>query len=251
MKKWQKTGLALVFWLGVWFLAAFIINKELLVPSPLLVLSRIGKLMVTKAFWLKTGITLLRIIGGFAAGTIIGSLFAVLSAASDVADAIITPFIRMIRSTPVTSFILLVMLFFSYTFVPVFIAALIVAPVLYSNLLEGIKETDKGLLEVGKVYRFGIKKTVRFIYLPSVKPYFISGAVTALGLAWKSGIAAEVLALPANAIGREIYYSKIYLETPDLFAWTVVVIVFSIAFEKLFGLFTGNRKKREEAGNED
>lgn len=247
----MKTGIALVFWFGVWFVAALIIDKELLVPSPVLVLSRIGALIVTKAFWLKTGATLLRVLGGFVLGTVAGSVFSVLTSVSDIADAIITPFIRMIRSTPVTSFIILVMLFISYTLVPVFIAALLVAPILYLNLREGIKETDKGLLEVARMYRFGKKKTIKVVYLPSLRPYFISGAVTALGLAWKAGITAEVLALPSKAIGREIYYSKLYLETPDLFAWTVVVIVFSLIFEKLFEVIVKRTKKREEADNDN
>lgn len=251
MNKWLRTAIALVFWFGVWFAVAAIINKELLVPSPVVVFGRILKLFVKKEFYLKTGVSLLRVLGGFLGGTLAGTLLAVLASISEIADAIITPFVRIIRSTPVTSFIILVMLFISYTLVPVFIAALLVTPILYMNLREGINETDKALLEVAEVYRFGTKKTVRFVYLPSVKPYFVSGAVTSLGLAWKAGIAAETLSLPKNAIGAEIYYSKLYLETPDLFAWTVVVVVFSLIFEKLFEILVKNKKKKEAAKDED
>ncbi len=251
MIRFLKALFATCFWVGVWALASRAVGKELLIPSPLVVLSRIGGLVVTKPFWIKTGVSLLRVLGGFAAGLIGGTVLSVLASVSEIAEALITPFIRIIRSTPVTSFIILVMLWISYTFVPVFIAGLLVTPIIYMNLREGIIETDRNLLEVAGIFRFGKWKTVKVVYIPSVKPYFVSAAVTSLGLAWKAGIASEVLSLPSNSVGREIYYSKLYLETPDLFAWTVVVVIFSFFFEKLFEIFVKNRKKEKEAVKEN
>ncbi len=251
LQKTVRTIIAAVFWIGVWALAARAVNKELLIPSPLVVLSRVGGLVTGKTFWIKTGVSLLRVFGGFFVGCFSGALLAVLSSVSKMADAIITPFIRIIRSTPVTSFIILVMLWLSYTYVPVFISGLLVTPIMYMNLREGINETDTQLLEVAKIFRFGRLKTVRIVYIPSVKPYFVSAAVTSLGLAWKAGIASEVLCLPTNSVGREIYYSKLYLETPDLFAWTVVVVVFSFFFEKLFEKVVKKRKKEAVKKDED
>lgn len=245
-RKIIKVVVATIFWIGIWFLAASLISKELIFPSPVTVIQRLGNLVGEGVFWRKTFLSLLRVLGGFVTGCIFGTLLAVLSAVSEWADAIITPFVRMIRSTPVTSFIILVMLWISYDFVPVFIAGLMVAPVMFMNLKEGISETDKGLLEVARVFRFDRKKTVKTVYFPSVKPYFVSGAVTSLGLAWKAGIAAEVICLPSSAIGREMYYSKLYLETPDLFAWTVVVVIFSYIFEKLLAKLMKEAKLEKE-----
>ncbi len=239
--------IAAAFWLGVWWAAAAYVNKELLIPEPLVVIKRIAYLVTTGTFWTKTGISFLRVLTGFATGCVFGTLLAVLATISDIAEAVITPFIRVLRSTPVTSFIILVMLWLSYTFVPVFIAALLVAPIIFMNLREGISETDVKLLEVAKVFGFGKMKTIQKVYIPSVKPYFVSAAVTSVGLAWKVGIAAEVLCLPSNSVGREIYYSKMYLETPDLFAWTVIVIFFSFCLEKLFGLLVKKRKEEHDA----
>lgn len=246
LKKWQKISIAALFWVVVWFVAAAAVGKELLIPSPVVVVSRLGKLIFEKEFWFKTLISLLRVLGGFAAGCLTGVILAITASISGVAQSIISPFIRIIRATPVTSFIMLIMLWIGYSFVPVFIAALLVTPIVFSNLCEGIHETDRQLLEVAKVYKFGKLKTVKTVYIPSVKPYFISAAVTSLGLAWKAGIAAEVLCLPSDAIGREIYYSKLYLETPDLFAWTVVVIIFSILFEKIFEKIVKKGAKKDD-----
>lgn len=248
--KLVKAVIACVFWIGIWFIAAEAVGKELLIPMPLTVLKRLAGLVKTGDFWIKTGISLLRIIGGFVTGLVAGTVLAVLAAVSEYADAVITPFIRIIRSTPVTSFILLVMLWISYSFVPLFIASLLVTPIVYMNLREGISETDKSLLEVAQVFKFTKVKTLRLVYIPSIRPYFVSAAVTSLGLAWKAGIAAEVICLPSASVGREIYYSKLYLETPDLFAWTLVVILFSFVFEKLFEILVKNKKK-EAAKNDE
>ena len=115
-------------------------------------------------------------------------------------------------------------------------------PVVWGNLSRGIQETDPQLLEMAKAYRFSSFKTIRLIYIPSLHPYFLSAITTAMGLAWKSGVAAEVLCLPKQAIGTQIYNTKLYLEIPDLFAWTVVVILLSLALEKLLRVVLGRGK---------
>ena len=239
--------IVLIFWLGIWTVASLKINQELLIPSPLVVVRHLIDIVRGPDFFPVIGTSLLRVLGGFLTGCLVGVILAVLCSVSVVLNALLYPAVRIISSIPVTSFIILVMLWIPYTYVPVFIAALLVTPVVFGNVTAGIQETDKSLLEVTKVYRFTRFKTLRYLFVPSVLPYFYSGALTALGLAWKAGIAAEVLALPKKAIGANMYYSKLYLETADLFAWTLVVVLFSFCFEKLMQHFMKKRKKQEAA----
>lgn len=245
-----KNTAGFVFWICVWLLVARIADKELIVPYPLTVLKRLIFLSTKSFFWQITFTSLLRILAGFVAGCIMGSVFGAVSAFYPFFEMIIKPFIRMIRSTPVTSFIILVMLWIGYSFVPVFIAGLLVMPIMYMNIYDGIKGTDKGLLEVAQLYSFGKGKTFKTIYIPSIRRCFISGAVTSLGLAWKAGIAAEVICRPTKAIGTKIYFSKADLETPDLFAWTIVVILFSFLFEKIVENVAKKVLKEKEAEND-
>ena len=218
-------------------MAAHAVNQELLIPSPFVVAKHLYAIMHSGTFLKVIGTSLFRVLGGFACGCFAGVILAVLCSASGILDALLYPLVRIVNSVPVTSFIILVMLWLPYTYVPVFISALLVTPIVFGNVRTGIQETDKGLLEVAKMYCFGLRKTLMKVYIPSVLPYFRSGALTALGLAWKAGIAAEVLALPKNAIGSGMYYSKLYLETADLFAWTAVVVAFSFLFEKMMQYF--------------
>ena len=117
---------------------------------------------------------------------------------------------------------------------PVFAACIMVIPIVWGNVKKGMDEVDPLLWEVTAVYQFPFCKKMKVLYLPAVMPYFAAGCMTALGLSWKAGIAAEVLCRPALSIGNEIFLSKSYLETADLFAWTAVVVVFSVYIEKIF-----------------
>ena len=236
------------FWLGVWQLAAMGVDShlngkgnELLMPYPATVFASLMELMGEKAFLLSVCSSLGRIVLGLAMGAAAGSALAGLTCASRWADRLLSPAIRVLRATPVASFILLVVLWTDKNFVPVVIAALMVIPVVWGNLSRGIRETDPQLLELARAYRFSRWKTVHLIYLPCLRPYFSSAITTATGLAWKSGVAAEVLCLPSSAMGTQIFNTKYYLEIPDLFAWTAVVVTLSLILEKLLRTLLGRK----------
>jgi NitT/TauT family transport system permease protein len=125
-----------------------------------------------------------------------------------------------------------------------------VTPIVWGNVTSGIQKTDKRLLEMAHSYRFGSVKTVRRVYIPSVMPYFTAACTTGLGLAWKAGIAAEVLANTKLSIGGQIYNSKIYIETADLFAWTVVVIIMSVILEWLMMRFVKTVGRKYNVGSD-
>lgn len=242
-KKSFRKLLAVVFWLAVWYLAAWCVElhvegrgNELLLPYPHTVVSSLGNLWLQAKFFTSVLQTLLRILGGLMVGILAGSVLAVFTCGSIWLESLLAPAIRVIRATPVTSFILLILLWTGRENVPVIISALMVLPVIWENLSQGIRSTDTQLLEMAAAYRYSPLKTIILIYLPSIRPYFSAAATTAMGLAWKSGVAAEVLCLPKFAMGTQIYQSKLYLEVPDLFAWTLVVVLLSILLEKLLAL---------------
>ena len=233
------------FWLAVWCLAAACVDQPLLVPSPIAVLRRLGELAAAPLFWRSTLVSLLRIFCGALAGTILGTLCAVLTSRFRLADWILAPAIRLVRATPVASFIILVLLWVSTGKVPGVISALMVLPVVWESVSAGIRSVDPQLLELARSYQFSRRKLICYVYLPAVRPHFAAGVCTAIGLAWKSGVAAEVLCLPKAAIGTQVYYSKIYLETPSLFAWTAVVIVLSMLLERIVRRLLGVKGGRK------
>lgn len=234
MKKLQKIVIPLAFWLAVWELASLAAGRELLLPPPLRVGERLLALAQTADFWLDLGATLGRVFLGLAWGALMGTVLAFLTHFSPWLDRLISPAVRVVRATPVVSFILLVYLWVPRWAIPWVIAGLMVLPVVWGALSSGLENIDGKLLEFARAYRFSRLKTLRLVYLPALRPHFSAGLLTAFGLAWKSGVAAEVLCPPARAIGSRIQQAKLGLETADLFAWTLAIIVLSLALEGLF-----------------
>lgn len=230
---WAAKFLTAAFWLCIWQAVYLCVGQEILVVSPACVLQRLFQLAAEQTFWLTVLGSILRILSGFLFGMVLGILLAVPAARSKACRTLIRPVVSIIKATPVASFIILALVWMHSELVPAFSASLIVFPVVWENVLEGIEKTDAGLLQMSRMFCFGTAKTVCRVYLPSVMPYFTAACTTSLGLAWKSGVAAEVLSNLPFSIGGFIYDSKIYLETADLFAWTAVVILLSVLFEHL------------------
>lgn len=233
IKKFIMTLAVLLFWIGVWQVAYMLIEKEILVVSPLQVLTRLFELSKTKSFWKSIGCTFLRICSGYLFGVCFGTTLAVLTSSISFFKKLFYPIISLVKATPVVSFIILALVWIKKNGVPVFITFLIVLPIIWANVSEAIDNTDKGMLEMAKMFHFGRLKTIKTIYIHSVLPYFAAGCTTAMGLAWKAGVAAEVIAIPQSSIGYHLYRSKINIETADLFAWTLVVIILSVILERI------------------
>lgn len=221
------------FWMLVWQLAYRLVHQEILLVSPLQVFRRLCELAVEPAFWKTVAFSFLRIMSGFGLALAAGTVLAVAAASSRVLDALMQPLLRIIKATPVASFVILALIWLKSSRLAVFTSFLMVLPIIWGNLVQGIRKTDPQLLEMGRAFGFGPVKTLLQIYLPSVLPYLVAAGTTGMGLAWKAGIAAEVLGTPKNSIGKYLYESKIYLEIPDLFAWTAVVILLSMLLEEL------------------
>ena len=234
MKSLLKRSAVAAAWLALWQILYLTLGRAIILPSPLSVARRIAELIITLPFWRNIAASLIRILTGYLSAIITGAAVGMLTARSKVMDAFLSPLSRIIRSTPVASFIMLLFLFLTKERIPTVTSFLMVMPVVWSNVYAGITGTDVKLLEMAKVFRLSFPDTLRHIYIPAIMPFFMAAAKAGMGLAWKAGIAAEVLASPSLGIGTELYNAKIYLETADLFAWTAVIIAISVALERLF-----------------
>lgn len=235
----NKTIFSWLFWFGVWEVASRIIDSKIFLPAPHLVLVRLFELFTEQVFYKSIAFTFTRIAQGFFLGAIIAVVLSVIAYRSELSEILLKPLMLTIKSVPVASFIILVLIWFSSKNLSVLISFLMVLPVVYTNVLQGLKSTDKNLIEMAKVYKISVYKRIRFIYLFEVFPYFKSAITVAIGLSFKAGIAAEVIGMPSNSIGEQIFNSKIYLDTITLFSWTIVVLLLSLVFEKIVILSLG------------
>ncbi len=222
------------FWLLVWWILYLLIARPVILDSPAQTFLTLLTLLIEKAFWSKVALSLLRILLGLAIGCVAGVVLSVFTSRSKAVYELFKPILTLAKTVPVVSFIMLLWLaFFKYKGVmPVVISALMVFPIIWSDMTIAQKTMDNKLLEMANCCA---KPFDVFLYvrLPHMFPYFISGISTSIGMAWKAGIAAEVICSPIDSIGREIHNARANLEADVLFAWTAVVVVLSIFLEFL------------------
>lgn len=234
-RRWVQNALAVLFWLCMWQAASMAVASSLILVSPLAVLKTLAGLLPTAAFWGTVGQSAARILAGFFLGLFAGLGLACLAAARAFVRVLLHPLVLAVKSVPVASFTVLALFWLKDAAnLSLFIAFLMVLPVVYANTLEALLSVDASLPEMARVFRLGTWRTARYIYAPAAAPGVRAACRVGLGLCWKSGVAAEVIGITTGSLGEMLYRAKLLLSAADLFAWTFVIILLSFGFEKLF-----------------
>lgn len=223
----------LAFWLAIWQIVAVAINQDIVLTSPIQTIQTLFSLAQLREFWVSIGLSLLRIFVGGALAFTFGFLLAFLSFKYKLVKLLFEPLISTIKSIPVASFVILLLIWVRTPYLSISISFLMALPIIYIAVLEGLLGTDQKLIEMANVYQIHGWYRVKAIYLSQLMPSLKTATSLAMGFCWKSGIAAEVIGLPTFSIGEHLYNAKVYLDTPALFAWTLVVIVMSVLGEKI------------------
>ena len=225
--------LAVAFWIAVWQGVSLAVGSEILVASPARTFGALLSLLREGAFYRAVLGSLMRICAGFALALALGIALGALSFVVGWVRALLHPVVSVVKATPVASFVILALIWISSKNLSIFISFLMVFPIMYENMLAGLESADAKLLEMVQVFHLSRMARIRAIYLPAAYPFLLSAARLSLGMCWKSGIAAEVIGQPRQSIGAELNQAKLFFNTPDLFAWTVTIIVVSVVFERL------------------
>lgn len=230
--KLQHTA-GILFWILLWQIGALLSGNALILPSPLQTLGAFAELIARPDFYYTLSATLVRVFAGVFFSLLAGFALGIASAFSSWVRAVLEPFVSVVRSVPVVSVIILLNLWLGSALVPLFVCFLVCFPIAWTNALEGVRATDSQLVEMAQFYRVPFLRQLHRLYLPALKPYFTASVMNGAGMGWKATVTAEVLAAAIPSIGMRLYYSKIYLETPELFAWTLAVVLCSMGIESL------------------
>lgn len=226
-----KRAGVLLFYLLLWAMLARAVDSPLLLPSPAAVFSRFVSLLPLPAFWLSLWGTLLRTLAAYGLGILAAVLLAALCCRFRAADALLSPLLSAVRATPVTSFIVLALVWLSSARVPVLTGFLMTLPVVHAALVTAVRGIDPKLLEMARMYRLGPAGVLWHVAVPAAAPAFVDSCLSAIGLCWKAVVAAEVIGVPKLAVGSRLYEAKIYLETDALLAWTATIVLVSVCLE--------------------
>ena len=228
-----ERAFALLFWLAVWQISALVIGQKILLVTPLEALRCFLAMLPQPAFWARVIFSALRILAGFGLAVLGAFLLATLARSHRMLAALIELPLQAIKATPVASFIILALLWVSSRQLSVLISFFMALPILYSAVQTGLDAADPALLEMAQVFRMGLCARIRAIWLPGLLPAFRRGCSVALGICWKSGIAAEVIGLPGGSMGEALYRAKITLSTAEVFAWSIAIVLLSAVLERL------------------
>ena len=234
----------ITFWTLVWYLAAFLLNSPLLLPTPHETLFALGELLITTEFYTVVLFTVVRVLLGLLFGIFVGIILAIICYRFDFLKNIISPAISVLRATPVATFVVLlyVLLKGNSSALSIVIAFVMVMPIVWQNTLDGFKSIPLDLIEVADVYELSFNRRFSVLIMPVLSRYIFPAIITSVGLAWKSEIAAEIIAYTKNSIGMYINDAKTFSLAPTLYAWTIVIICFSFILEGIAKMLLGDKK---------
>lgn len=247
-KQTRNRIFAVLFALLLWQIAAMCVDQSILLASPLDVLKRLCSIWRIENFWSTIWFSFYHIAGGFLIALVLGIVLAALAGRFPLVETLLWPFMVTVKTVPVASFVVICLIWLSAQDLSVFISFLIVLPVVYGNVLQGIKSENRGMTELGQVLRMPFLRRLGYIHIPQLKTFILSACSTALGMAWKAGVAAEIIGIPDGSMGKQLYFAKIYLDTDDLLCWTLIIVIISVLFEKLFMYLLKSGFRRLERG---
>lgn len=217
----------------LWQLLAMKLDQKLLLATPVDVAKTLGVLVKSQEFYSAVAYSMGRILFGLLIGVAVGTACALLAGRWHFMEVLFWPYFSAMKATPVASIVILCLVWLSSRRLSVFIVFLVVTPVIYTNILAGIKNLDLKMKDMARVFGINGLRRLLYVYLPELKTYIIAAFTLATGMAFKAGIAAEVIGTPGGSVGKMLYNAKVYLETPELFAWTLVIIVLSVVVEQV------------------
>lgn len=244
-KRWIRIAITTLFWLAVWQSVA-IITPKILFAGPVPTVQSLLLMIQSIDFWKSIIYSLGKILFGFILAFGAGCIAAAICQCCKFLRYMLNPMIQIMKSVPVACFIVVALIWVRAVSISVVTVFFVVFPIIYINITEGLARVDFKMLEMAQQFRLSKIKRWRAVWLPSILPYLLSACRVSVGMALKSGVAGEIIGLPRWSIGEQIYLSKLYLNTADLFAWSLVIIVLSLTLEKLFvHIVTYIQRKRD------
>lgn len=229
---WKEKTFSVLLALVVWQITAMVIHQRVLLVSPVAVFLRLMTLWKEAGFVTSLWFSFYHIAAGFMLGAISGILLAFAAARFQLVETLLWPWVASIKTIPVASFVVICLIWLSSRSLSIFISFLVVFPMMYQNILTGLKNCSRQMDEMATVFRIPWYRKLRYILIPQLKSYLMSACNVSIGMAWKAGVAAEIIGIPQYSLGERLYMSKIYLDTDDLLAWTVVIVAASVITEK-------------------
>lgn len=233
MKAVAAAGAVAAFWLAVWVFVAALVAQPLILPGPGAVVVALLRLVCDAGTWAILAGSGARILGGLALAAVCGGLLAGISSRLRAFARLVAPALSFVKATPVACVVVLLLIWLGSARVSIAAVFLMALPGVYFSLVGGLTQADKPLEQMFRLH--GVRGWRLFCahIWREVLPFVLSCARAVIGMSWKAGVAAELIGMAVGTVGERIYQAKLLIETADLLAWTVLVVMASWACERV------------------
>lgn len=244
VKRFIYTALSVIILLAIWECGAILLNNKYFLPRIEDVVLSLIEIFSSEDFLIVVVMTIFRVAAALLIGVIIGVVAGLLSQKFLFIQSLLKPILLIIKSAPVATFIVLLWATTSGNSLAIIIAFLMVFPIICEGTTAALNNIDSKLEEVCTVFRFTPLKRIKHLVIPTLMKNLIPLVITSVGLAWKAEVAAEIIGYVSDSIGAKIN-DVIHYDKPMVFAWTIIIIVFSVALEILTRTLLGRLSKND------
>lgn len=223
--------LGILFIILVWVFASIIVNNDIIIPSFKSVSESLLNLLKEGSTYLSILNTIIKLVVVLIVSVVLAFILAMISYRFEWFSSFVTPVITLLRTIPVATISIILLLMIGNKRAPYFICSLVVLPILYESFLASLKGISKGIIEETKMLSNVTPYIIYKVYLPIIGPYLISSIIASLGLGLKVMVMAEFISQTPKTIGYSLNEEKMFLEIDNVFAWTIILILFMLIVE--------------------
>jgi NitT/TauT family transport system permease protein len=225
----QRLALVVLL-IAIWW-AASLATPPYVLPSPQRVWARIVQLTLSGDLPYNLMTTLARVLVGFLLAVAIGVPGGILLGSHRAIGNFFEPILPVLNTVSSAIWAIFAIIWFGISpATPIFVVLMTAFPLIVTNVWQGTQAVNADYVELAKALRLSRGKTLVKIYLPSILPYFFSGARLAFGFGWRVSLVAETLGA-SSGVGYRMRQASDLIQMDQVFAWTLVQVAMMLAIE--------------------
>lgn len=215
----------IVWWLGSQHLPAFVL------PGPAATWQALLALWQGDTLLHDIGATFSRVVSGFVLAAIAGTVFGLLLGASAKIARFCEPLLAVFNTVSSAIWAIFAIIWFGISdATTIFVVFMTAMPLILTNVWQGAQNVEVQFVELARSFRMNRWQTLCKIYLPTILPYFFSGARLAFGFGWRVSLVAETLG-SSDGIGYRLRQAGDLVQTSQVFAWTLLLVSLMLLLE--------------------
>ena len=215
---------------GVWWLSSLSVPHYIL-PGPTRVWEALQIITGNGDLWGNLGITFWRVAVGFVFATLVGLPFGIVLGANRRAGDFFEPVIPVLNTVSSAIWAIFAIIWFGISnATTIFVVFMTAMPLIITNVWQGTRTVNADFIELAQVLRMPDWKVMTKIYLPTILPYFFSGARLAFGFGWRVSLVAETIG-SSSGVGYRLRQAADLIRTDQVFAWTLTLVIMMATIE--------------------